>query len=115
MELAGNKISRTHFEIDFAFLFHNNFLFNRCRMSDGSGDINLLSLGSKNSNPTYTVTDDIGGYWSYQYNPCVPFTSGSYTDLAVMQSTIDSNIVTYYFDCNIITYYFLFIQSSLAS
>ena len=57
-------------------------------MSDGSGTINLASLGSGSGGPTFHVTDDRGGHWSYQYNPCVPFSSGSFTDLAVRQSII---------------------------
>ena len=59
-------------------------------MSDGSGTINLASLGSGSGGPAFNVTDDVGGYWSYQYNPCVPFSSGSLTDLAVRRSIIRS-------------------------
>ena len=56
-------------------------------MSDGSGTINLASLGSDSGGPAFNVTDDVNGYL-YQYNPCIPFTSGSLTDLAVRQSII---------------------------
>ena len=57
-------------------------------MSDGSGTINLASLANRSGEPAYFVIDDVGGYWSYQYNPCIPFTSGLFTDLAVRQSII---------------------------
>lgn len=51
-------------------------------MSDGSGEVNLMSLASSDGNPRYQVYVD---YWSYQYNPCIGFSSvsGTYSNLAV--------------------------------
>lgn len=44
-------------------------------MSDGSGSINLRSIGKQGANaPAFETGLGSDGY-SYQYNPCYPFTS----------------------------------------
>ena len=55
----------------------------RCEMSDGSGVINLRSVGEPNQLSTTPVYEIPTGFWIYQYNPCYPFSSVGFTDLAV--------------------------------
>lgn len=62
----------------------------KCTMSDGSGSINLRSIGKQGANaPAFETGLGSDGY-SYQYNPCYPFTSvitetQTLYDLAVLQ------------------------------
>ena len=56
----------------------------RCEMSDGSGVINLRSVGESNQFPASPVYEIRTGFWIYQYNPCYPFSSSlGFSDLAV--------------------------------
>uniref|UniRef100_H2YR67 ZP domain-containing protein n=1 Tax=Ciona savignyi TaxID=51511 RepID=H2YR67_CIOSA len=57
----------------------------KCSMSDGSGDINLKSVGQTNNIPKWTIN---AGWWTFRYNPCYAFSSVQFTGLAVHQ--IDS-------------------------
>ncbi|XP_078488687.1 uncharacterized protein LOC144745997 [Ciona intestinalis] len=61
----------------------------RCQMSDGSGIINLKSIGRQDNVPRWEIN---AGWWTFRYNPCYAFTSVQFTGLAVHQ--IDSNTLT---------------------
>ncbi|XP_078573387.1 uncharacterized protein LOC144860145 [Branchiostoma floridae x Branchiostoma japonicum] len=62
-----------------------------CRMSDGSGEVNLQPLLAGNPTfkdiPATTVPDD----FLYSWNPCEPFDEGSCKDVAVCQKTKDGS------------------------
>ena len=53
-------------------------------MSDNSGIVNLESLAVTNpSNGDTAFMVDGGDGYTYKYNPCVPFVSNDFYDLAV--------------------------------
>ena len=53
-------------------------------MSDNSGIVNLESLAITNpSNRDIAFIVDGGDSFIYKYNPCIPFSSNGFDDLAV--------------------------------
>jgi len=66
-------------------------------MSDGTGVINLRSLGNQGlggQDPAFEVLGDDG--WYYRYNPCYPWNSYQYTGLAVIYYTTLKNFFLSY-------------------
>lgn len=62
-----------------------------CDMSDGSGQINLRSIGLQEGNDSVFSMPG-GDGWLYKYNPCYEFSWGLFDGLAVVQTTKDGAI-----------------------
>nr|XP_039263779.1 uncharacterized protein LOC120339676 [Styela clava] len=57
----------------------------KCEMDDGSGIINLRSLAHPGNLPKWTLSGGDG--WMYKYNPCLGYSLGINSDLAVGQAS----------------------------
>ena len=59
--------------------------FASCEMSDGTGRVNLRSIGLKGDSLTEAAftADGLDG-WLYKYNPCTEFSLLYYDNLAVL-------------------------------
>ncbi|XP_019636022.1 PREDICTED: uncharacterized protein LOC109478745 [Branchiostoma belcheri] len=57
-----------------------------CRMSDGTGEIDLSALASSDSAlPKFENVNSASDDYVYSYNPCQPFTQGTCKDVSACQ------------------------------